>query len=238
MPEVEISDTGGHSPRRLREGQEGPGGDMSRIVSLSDGVFAFAMTLLVLSLTVPAIAGGLTAGQLNGMLGASLWHDWQGFIGYVFAFVMIAVWWTAHHRLFQYIVRYDDVLVNLNLAMLLEIAVMPFALRIYTLYSNTEVAVVLFAVVEMATGLTLNLLWRYASANHRLVTEHLSDTAIRAIRLRGLFTPIVFAISIPVAFVSISAAQYIWVGVFVAQALGRRAMDNRERQRHPAQTLL
>jgi uncharacterized membrane protein len=208
---------------------------MSRIVALSDGVFAFAMTLLVLSLTVPALSSSLTPSQLEGKLGAQLWGDWQGFVGYMFAFVMIALWWIGHHRLFRYIVRYDDVLVGFNLALLFEVGVSPFALRIFFLYSNTLIAVVLFAVVECVTGMTLYLLWAYASANHRLTSSRLSDQAARMIRLRGLLTPAVFAISIPVAFVSLTAAELVWIGVFVVQRFSRHAMDVQARRKDPAQ---
>ena len=209
----------GTSPSELRPGQEPPGGDLGRIISLTDGVFAFALTLLVLSLAVPVLNGSLPAAQLSGQLWAALRSDYGAFLGYVFVFVMIAIWWIIHHRLFRYILRYDDLLVTMNLGLLLEIAVMPFVLKVYVSYSDTTVAVILFALIEVATGLTLALIWWYATHGHRLVAKNLPESVIRYFRYRTLFSPVVFTISIAVAFVSVTAAEICWLGVFVSARL-------------------
>ncbi|MGA7861960.1 MAG: TMEM175 family protein [Thermoplasmata archaeon] len=193
---------------------------MGRIVSLTDGVFAFALTLLVLSLVLPTVVA-LPAATESSRLGNALWQARGAFLGYVFVFVMISIWWVGHHRLFRYIVRYDDILVGFNLALLLEIAVMPFVLKVFVSYSSTQVAVDLFALIQIATGATLSLIWWYATWGHRLISPRLTDAAIRYVQIRLLLTPIVFAVSIGVAFVSVFAAEVIWIGVFVAQRFSR-----------------
>lgn len=196
--------------------------DMSRIISLSDGVFAFALTLLVLSLVVPVVPG-TTNGATNGPLGWALNHDYGTFIGYVFAFVMISVWWINHHRLFRYIVRHDDVLIWINLALLLEVAVMPFVLRVFTTYDFTQYAIILFAAMQAVAGFTMNILWRYA-ARVKLLRPDLDPAIIQFHKVRGLFTPAVFVISIGLSFVSLGAAEAAWIGVFVAQRFAARAV--------------
>ncbi len=196
--------------------------DMSRVISLSDGVFAFALTLLVLSLVVPVVPG-TTNGVTNGPLGAALNHDYGTFIGYVFAFVMIAVWWINHHRLFRYIVRTDDLLIWINLALLLEVAVMPFVLKVYTTYDFTQYGIILFAAMQAVAGFTMNILWRYA-AGVKLLRPDLDPAIIRFHKVRGLFTPAVFLISIAVSFVSLGAAEGTWIFVFVAQRFAARAV--------------
>jgi uncharacterized membrane protein len=174
-------------------------------------------------LTVPVInTAGLTSAQVSGELGARLNQDWQTFFGYAFAFVMIAVWWTYHHRTFRYIERYDTVLMWANMMLLLEIAVMPFVLQLYSTYSNAQVAVVLFAVMQIAAALTLNFIWRYASSGHRLVTPSLDSTEIAYFAKIGLVTPLVFAVSIGVSFVSVEAAQFVWIVAIVARRFGAR----------------
>jgi len=212
--EDRLSYEGREKRGRVRRGAEVPGEDLGRIISLTDGVFAFALTLLVLGLTVPAVASGQLAGALR--------SDWPKFLGYVFAFVMIAVWWTYHHRIFRYIERYDTVLMWLNMAVLIEIAVMPFVLQVYTAYPQAQAAVVLFAVIEAATGATLNVLWRYASAGHRLIDPKLSPPEIRYFATTGLITPVVFLGSIAVSFVSVDAAQYSWFLAIAARGVIRR----------------
>jgi uncharacterized membrane protein len=198
--------------------REAPGEDLSRILSLSDGVFAFALTLLVLTLTVPSIdTTGLSSQQSSGALGAALQQESGRFLAYVFAFVMIGVWWLAHHRTFRYIERYDSVLLGLNLVVLLEIAVMPFILEAWAAYQSTQVAVVLFASTQAATGLTLNAIWRWATHRHRLVSPDLSESIIRYTSNRGTLVSTVFLASIGVSFVNVSAAEYTWILALVAQ---------------------
>lgn len=204
---------------RLRPGQQPPGEDMGRILSLTDGVFAFSLTLLVLTLATPMFTTtmGEPEAQISGHLGFLLRQDYGTFLGYVFAFVMISIWWMAHHRLFRNIVRYDDILVGLNLALLLEIAVMPFVLRVYIMYTSTQVAVVLFAVIQLTTGLTLALIWLYASWRHRLIRRSIPVSDIRWMQYRTLLTPLVFALSIGVAFVSVTGAEITWIGALLVQ---------------------
>jgi TMEM175 potassium channel family protein len=200
-----------------------PGEDLGRIISLSDGVFAFALTLLVLGLTVPAInATGISSTEASGQLGAALHNDWPKFVGYLFAFLMIALWWTVHHRTFRYIERYDFVLMWLNMAVLLEIAVMPFVLQVFTMNPTLQDAVILFAALQVVTGLTLNLLWRYAAGGHRLIDPKLAPAEIRYFSTRGLIPVLFFAISIGASFVSVGAAQIVWAAAAVTPRLFER----------------
>jgi uncharacterized membrane protein len=189
-----------------------PGSDLGRIIFVSDAVFAFALTLLVLGLTVPGFnQNGLSTGQVSQRLGSALQSEWARFVGYVFAFAMIALWWTVHHRTFRYIQRYDYVLMWTNMMVLLEIAVMPFVLQVYAAFPGTQVAVVLFAFMQAVTGLTINLLWRYASKGHRLIDPRLPDAEIRLTADRGLLPSAAFAVSIGISFVSVPAAEAVWV---------------------------
>ncbi len=199
-----------------------PGGDLSRIISLSDGVFAFALTLLVLSLAVPSFPSGLTSSELSGHLGRALQRDYPAFLGYAFAFFMIATWWVVHHRTFSYIRRYTGVLIGINMALLLEIAVMPFVLTVYSLYSETQVAVALFSATQAITGLTAGALWGYATYHHQLVDPELDDRLIRYYRLRGLVTPVVFGLAFAVSFVSVLGAEIVWVGALIAPRFAER----------------
>jgi uncharacterized membrane protein len=205
---------------------------MGRILALTDGVFAFALTLLVLTLTVPVVTTkGYTPVQISGHLGHALWMDYGAFAGYVFVFVMIAYWWLAHHRLFRYIIRYDDVLVSLNLLLLLEIAVMPFVLKVFVDYDDTQVAVILFALIQVSAALTIGFLWRYASHNFRLIAREVPEPVLRYFGARTLITPAIFAISIGVAFVNVTAAEFLWATVFVARWVAGYSVTHRGREK-------
>ena len=212
MFEDRLSYEGREKRGAVGAGREVPGEDIGRIISLSDGVFAFALTLLVLGLAVPVFAtNGLSHGQVSGVLAHRLQADWPKFVGYVFAFVMISIWWMVHHRTFRYIQRYDFVLMWLNMMVLLEVAVMPFVLQVYTSYTDAQAAVVLFAFMQMATGLTINALWRYAARGHRLIDPRLPAEEIRYFANRGVLPAVAFGASILVSFASVPWAEVVWV---------------------------
>jgi uncharacterized membrane protein len=208
--EAHLSESG----QRIRPAHLVAGDDLSRILALSDGVFAFALTLLVLSLVVPSFPLGVT--PTNAQLAGALGSDWPRFLGYGFAFVMIAIWWVVHNRTFQYIARYDHALVWINMLLLIQIAVMPFILSVYSAYSYAQVAVDLFAGIQVTLGLTATVLWEYAR-RAKLLKPNVPPAVAKYFTRRGYLIAAVFALSIGVSFVSVDWAQYSWALAFVVQ---------------------
>jgi uncharacterized membrane protein len=202
------------------EGLDGTGSDMSRIVNMSDAVFAFSMTFLVITLVLPG-----QAGYSHGDLAGYLLGVWPAVVAYIISFFIIANWWGAHRRLFSPIVRYDLVLVRLNNLFLLEIAVTPFLVGILFYFGpsatlgrgslSSELAVVLYACVQVAGGLLLLGVWRYATHGHRLVEERLSAEWIRRTEQAQVAVVLIFSVSIPVAFLVPFVAMLLWVLVIV-----------------------
>ncbi len=194
------------------------GEDLGRIIALSDGVFAFALTLLVLSLAVPVV-------KTNGALGAALNHDYAPIYGYAFAFVMIGIWWIVHNRTYQYIARFDSTLVWLNMILLAQIAIMPFVLSVFTTYTSSSVpgtpfqyAVILFSAIQITLGLTQSALWAYA--RHAHLTKPTATPAVsRYFARRGYVSAGVFSLSIAISFWKVSVAEYSWILLFVLQRL-------------------
>lgn len=211
------------APSTSFQGREPPGTDLSRIISLSDGVFAFALTLLALSLAVPALSlpGGTPNSAVSGKLASVLQGDWTIFVGYVFAFVMIALWWVNHHRTFRFIERYDTVLIWLNLILLMQIAVMPFVLSVYTHYDDTQTAVGLFSAIQASCGFTLGGIWWYATHTH-LTDPKLDPRIVRYFRRRGAIVPLFFVAALGVTFVSVSGAELVWIAAIVSQRFTAR----------------
>jgi uncharacterized membrane protein len=202
------------------------GEDFGRILALSDGVFAFAMTLLVISLIVPGASGSnVTTPGNSAALGHDLLNDWQAIFGFVFGFVMIGVWWVTHNRTFQYIARYDSALVWINIMILIQVSLMPFVVGVYNTFTSGprdyQSAVILFAGIQVTLGLTNLLLYEYAHYAGLLkkgVPESVSDYYTK----RGLFTSAVFAISIGVSFYRVDLAQLCWIGIVLAQRFSLR----------------
>src|SRR3954470_17218264 len=95
--------------------------DRGRLEAFSDGVFAIAITLLVLDLTVPSTAEAHEIG-----LGAALAAEWPTYFAYLVSFLVIGVIWINHHTMFTLVSRVDRRVLFVNLSLLLTISVIPF----------------------------------------------------------------------------------------------------------------
>ena len=170
---------------------------LDRTLALSDGVFAFAITLLVLDLTVPTIAGATSADLWN-----ALSTDFNTFFTYALSFLIAGIWWNAHHRNFEHIRRSNTTLRWLNLLFLLWIALLPFFTKILSHYQNVPLGVILYAIDQTSAGIFLTLIWMYASRNHQLIDKNMKEKAIRYATIRNMIAPIFFLASMGIAFVN------------------------------------
>ncbi len=191
------------------------GRDLSRALALSDGIFAFAMTLLVLGLVLPP---GFNPTQVNTVL----WGLRAAFVSYLLSFFVIWFYWRAHHLIFRYVTSYDRPLLNLNVAFLLFIAVMPFVTNLLSTAGAEPQAVWAYATVQVGAGGALTALWWYATKSHRHVDPSLPESWIRYLTRSTLVTPIIFVASMPIALWNPAAAEYSWVGLLAIFALARR----------------
>jgi uncharacterized membrane protein len=222
------------------EGLDGTGSDMSRVVGMSDAVFAFSMTFLVITLVLPQVGA---TGKYPNLVGY-LQGEWPSFVAYLISFFVIASWWGAHRRLFSPIIRYDELLVRLNNFFLLVIAVTPFLVGILYDYGpgnafvpsngSTVLAVVIFASAQVVGGLVLLGIWHHSTQDHRLVEPNLPAAWIQRTERLQLSNVAVFAISIPVAFLDPFVAMVMWIIVIVG--LGRTRAKHTRRHRRPHRT--
>ncbi len=205
-----------------REGQRIEGGrGLDRVLALSDGVFAIAITLLVLNIEVPEIPEDLVAQELPG----ELFDLWPKFFSYVLSFVVILFYWTAHHGIFGAIRDYDRGLIWLNSLFLMCVAFLPFPTDLLGEYGDQQLVVVFYAGSLAITRLLLTAVWWYASSGHRLIHDDLDRGTIKLFRIRGLAIPLVFLISIVISFFSVTAAVYSWLLLVVIDFALLRVLD-------------
>ncbi|MCX6009650.1 MAG: TMEM175 family protein [Chloroflexi bacterium] len=165
-----------------------------RIEALADCIFAFAMTLLVLTLTLP------DATQTKLSLSQLLVGQWPKFFNYALSFVLLAIFWIVHHQQFHMIHRTDRGHIWINIGILMFVALMPFSTDVAGSYGDETLAELVFSANLMILGLLFLLNWWYACRNHRLVDPDLSKESIaRGIR-RSCITPVVAAISMVLSF--------------------------------------
>jgi uncharacterized membrane protein len=135
--------------------------DTARLEAFSDGVFAIAITLLVLELKLPAGSGSL---------GRQLVAQWPSYLAYVTSFATIGIMWLNHHRLFTLIHRVDHWLPVLNGLLLLGVSVVPFPTQLVASYlghPGERLAVGVYGGTYIYIAFAFNALWRYASSARR-----------------------------------------------------------------------
>src|SRR5512142_1097043 len=179
---------------------------LERIVFFSDAVMAIAITLLAIDIRVPEIDPSVAAQQPGARLSAIGPHLMTFFI----SFIVIGVYWISHHRYFGYIKRYDTRLILLNFVFLFFIVCVPFLASLLGQYVFLPLALITYTVAIAALGLSMALIWWYASRGHRLVEPDLSAELIGSINIRLFAAPIMFLIAVPFAFVSSTAVITVW----------------------------
>jgi TMEM175 potassium channel family protein len=191
---------------------------LDRIVFFADAVFAIAITLIVVEISVPKVAGGDLADALG--------DQWPEFLSFALTFLVVGTWWVAHHRMFRYIVRFDTRLLQLQLVFLMGVAFTPYPTNLLGNYLSSPTAVVLYAATLAAVGYASAALWGYSTWDRRLVPKDLDPRLIEYFQARSLVIPTVFLTSIPLAFVNTDYAEYWWIWAYaLTVALSRRYRD-------------
>jgi uncharacterized membrane protein len=200
---------------------------LDRIVFFSDAVFAIAITLLVLDLRAPTPNASLPADGLN----QGLVDLVPKLISYLVSFFVIGLYWVSHHRLFQFVRRFDSRLMWLNLLLLFGVAFLPFPSALVGAFGGQRTAIILFAGTAALLGFLMFALWRHVIGTPSLIEQGVRRGILIRHSLRSLVAGCIFAVSVPVAFASPAAAIYVWyatgVAVIVDQVLRTRS------RRHP-----
>ncbi len=175
-----------------REAGTPAGFPKNRIEALTDGIFAFAMTLLVLSLNVPAgihdAPGAAVMAMLAGLV-PDLFH-------YLLAFFILASFWIVHHVQAERLRHIDRTFLWINIVMLLFVTLVPFSVSLVGDYPGETFAAIVFEVNLLGLGLLFAAQWRYATHNRRLVHP---GTDIRRGKQRVMVVPVVSVIAILLA---------------------------------------
>jgi uncharacterized membrane protein len=185
--------------------------ETGRLEAFSDGVFAIAITLLVLDFKVPKPAD-LRAGPgplgAHGLL-AALLTQWPTLLAYLTSFLSILVMWVNHHLLFGLIRRTDHLFLYLNGLLLLFVTFVPFPTALVAAYlehPGATAAAALYSATYLCIAIVYNLLWRHASRDRRLLDSAASATAIDEIDRSYRFGPPLYALAFVLAFVQLTAS--------------------------------
>jgi uncharacterized membrane protein len=199
---------------------------LDRFNAFTDGVFAIAITILVLELTVPAVAVRLLPALAEG------WHE---FLGYLISFVFIGGIWVSHAGLTKLMRQADALAYSIDLLMLLFVSLLPFSTNLMVTHlsgPDVTAAVVIYGVNVLLASLSLSLLMFYIASERSLVAEGVADEMLEAkVRQRWILIAL-NVVAIALALVAPLAAVGVYLVLTVLALVLPLIHLRRHRQRH------
>jgi len=168
--------------------------ETARVEAFSDGVFAIAITLLILEIKVPHEAGHDLWRRLLG--------QWPSYFAFVTSFATIGIMWMNHHRMFNLVARIDPMLMILNGCLLLGVTFVPYPTAVVADYlgrDGAKAAAAFMAITYILIAIAFNLLWRYVSSPQRkprLLRVPPEDAQVQAIRAAYRLGPLYYAVTL------------------------------------------
>lgn len=187
--------------------------ETARIEAFSDGVFAIAVTLLILEVKVPPVG--------SGRLGASLVQQWPSYFAFVLSFAFIGIMWINHHRMFNHIRRADEGLLILNLVLLLGVTSVPFPTAVLATNlrgPDGRIATVIYSGTYLVIAIFFNFLWRYA-LSHRLLGHEVDRASAEKLSRQYAGGPVLYLICFGLAWVSVTASLTLNLALAIFFAL-------------------
>jgi uncharacterized membrane protein len=183
--------------------------DTRRVEAFSDGVFAIAITLLVLAFKDPS------AGE---SLQHALLHQWTYFAAYAVSFLTVGIMWVNHHAVMQQIGRVDRTFLLITVVFLMFVAFVPYPTRILAEFIRTDdarAAALFYGAAFTCTALSWAALWFYASIGNRLIAPDADPRVVTGITRSFLPGALLYGGATLVAFLSATAS----ISAFAAIAL-------------------
>jgi uncharacterized membrane protein len=179
--------------------------DLGRLYAFSDGVFAIAITILVLGIPIPNVQH---SSQLLGALPSIV----PNLLGFALSFVLVGAQWIAHHRLLRRLDFCDGRILQLNLLLLMGICLVPFASTLLARYGDSAAGAIPYAALQAAIGIVFMALRLY-------LLHHGVD--LRTTLALSWVPIVVFVVSMPLALRSTDLTYAVWLAGFaVSRARG------------------
>jgi uncharacterized membrane protein len=178
-----------------------------RLEAFSDGVIAISITLLVLQIDVPIAGPGRLIDRLVDL--------WPSYLAFILSFAVIGIMWVSHHSMFERICTVDRLLLFLNLLLLMGIAFLPFPTALLARFiqqggENAQFAAAMYSTTMMLIGVFFVLMWYHMYRRPHLLVAGIGAERAHAAMIRSLVGPIVYGLSIGLAFISPEACFVVY----------------------------
>lgn len=183
----------------------------SRIEAFSDGVFAIAITLLVLEVKVPEVERG------SGLAHA-LVRLWPSYVAYAVSFLTIGIMWVNHHAAFERVATTDRGLLFRNMFLLGSVSFLPFPTAVLARYlrdggNNARAAAVMYGLTMMVIGSGFAWLWHHLRRHPELLSATATPAGVQRAFVRSAVGPLVYLVATGVAAIAPVAALAIYGAV-------------------------
>lgn len=185
----------------------------NRLETLVDGIFAFAMTLLVLGITPPK--PDITEAQA--VLASQIFSLVPQFFLFVIAFLILSSFWLDHHRHFHFVRAVDPRLLWINISLLIFIVLLPFSTDIGGDYPGVQVAVLFFHINILIVGAIFSYHLYYISQSEILRDPQADKDFLRKQITQSLLLPAVASLAVIFSFINPSASLFVYLVVPVSR---------------------
>lgn len=177
----------------------------ARLETLVDGVFAIAMTLLVLDIRVPEGASG----SARGLLGQVAWL-WPNILSFIVSFVILGMFWVAHHTEFRFIKKLDNKLIWQNLFYLLLVALLPFSAALLGRYPHNQTAVIIYALHLIFMVLLHYFMWWHGRRAVGIMEDAIDPRMDRLVNRVAFVGIIAYVFAIILSFFNVNISLVIY----------------------------
>ncbi len=187
---------------------------LEHVIFFSDAIFAFSITIVLLSIQIPQLPNNATEADLL----KELWKLQPAFESYAISFGVIGLYWILYHKVFSRISDSHPIMIGLNLVFLFFVTLISLFTVLNINYGSFHIVFILYAIILVLTGSTLAFIWLVA-VRTGLIQGDMSPTLRKVFLLNSITPPIIFVISIGISFVSIDLAQYFWLTIIPCRIL-------------------
>lgn len=184
---------------------------LEHIVTFSDAVFAFALTLMALTVDIPDLEMNLSE---QGLI-EKLYEMIPQLESYILSFFIIALFWVSYHQVFNHIRKSYISIVYLNLVFLLLITVLSISTSLVISFDTYQISYLIYYTVVVITSTLLLVIWWYA-IRINAVSEKIHPYFKKGMLFQLGIIPVAFSLAMIASYVNLNLAQYFWLIIIPA----------------------
>ncbi len=197
-----------------------------RLETLTDGVFAIIMTILVFNIAVPELILFTEGGHAEERLSNKFVSLWPDILAYIISFATLGVYWLTHHRIFRWILYVDRPLIWINILFLMTIGFVPFSTTLLTQYLDQQISIFAYSFNAILAGVIVYALYFYAKRHSELVDKNVPALIGRRAGRRTIVTTSTYSVAILVSFLYLPASWLLLLFVLIPEIIPDRYFGN------------